>query len=124
MNNKKNNWNVLSNHGLVLICLENYEDYPMRLISQIIGITERAVQRIVADLESEGYIEREKVGRKNRYRIHKNSPLRHAISGHCTVGEYLECFNADIESFVESQSFSDWTIGEHGSEMNFRIKES
>ena len=69
MNDKKNQWNVLSNHGLVLICLYNYEGYPMRLIGQVIGITERAVQRIISDLEESGYIIREKVGRKNKYTI-------------------------------------------------------
>ena len=65
MKDKRNQWNVLSNHGLVLICLHNYEGYPMRLIGQVIGITERAVQRIVSDLEQSGYIVREKVGRKS-----------------------------------------------------------
>ena len=41
MKEKRNQWNVLSNHGLVLICFYNYEGYPMRLIGQVIGITER-----------------------------------------------------------------------------------
>lgn len=124
MKDKKNNWNVLSNHGLVLICLYNYDGYPMRLIGQIIGITERAVQRIVADLEAEGYLIREKQGRKNTYKIHKEASLPHAISGHCTVGQFLACFNADVESFEAEQGLNHWSIGEHGSEMKFQIKES
>ena len=57
-----------------------------------------AVQRIVADLEQSGYIIREKVGRKNHYKIQKDASLRHAVGGHCTVGQFLECFNADIEA--------------------------
>ena len=121
--NKKNHWNVLSSHGLVLICLHNYEGYPMRLIGQVIGITERAVQRIISDLEQFGYITREKVGRKNKYKIHKEASLRHTVSGHCTLGEFLECFDADIDAFDEIISINHWRIGEHGSEMYNQIKE-
>ena len=121
---KGNQWNVLSNHGLVLICLHNYEGYPMRLIGQVIGITERAVQRIVADLEQSGYISRAKVGRKNHYKIQKNASLRHAVSGHCTVGQFLECFNADIQTFEAINSINHWRIGEHGSEISHQIEES
>ena len=121
-NNKK--WNVLSNHGLVLICLENYNDYPMRLIARVVGITERAVQRIISDLEHSGYIEREKIGRKNKYKILKDRPLRHSIIGHCTIRDYLNCFNADFRESNQQSVLNDWRIGEHGSEMKFQIKES
>lgn len=121
---KKNQWNVLSNHGLVLICLHNYEGYPMRLIGEVIGITERAVQRIISDLEESGYIVREKEGRKNKYTILKDASLRHAVSGHCTIGQFLETFNADIEPVEEINSMNHWRIGEHGSEMYHQIKES
>lgn len=124
MSDKRNQWNVLSNHGLVLICLNNYEGYPMRLIGQVIGITERAVQRIVSDLEESGYIVREKVGRKNKYKILKDASLRHAVSGHCSVGQFLDSFNADIEAVEEINSINLWRIGEHGSEMYHQIKES
>lgn len=124
MKDKKNQWNVLSNHGLVLICLHNYEGYPMRLIAQVIGITERAVQRIISDLEQFEYITREKVGRKNKYKIRKEASLRHAVSGHCTVGQFLECFDANIDAVDEINNINHWRIGEHGSEMYNQIKES
>ena len=96
----------------------------MDILFQVIGITERAVQRIVSDLEQCGYIVREKVGRKNTYRIQKDASLRHAVSGHCTVGQFLECFNADIEDVEEINGMNHWRIGEHGSEMYHQIKES
>ena len=115
-------WNLLTNHGLVLICLHNYEDYSMRLIGQVIGITERAVQRIVADLEQSGYVIREKVGRKNIYKIQDGISLRHAVSGHCTVRDFLDCFNANIETTAEINSIDHWSTGEHGSEMYHQIK--
>ncbi|MDC3132381.1 ArsR family transcriptional regulator [Opitutae bacterium] len=124
MKDKKNQWNVLSNHGLVLICLHNYEGYPMRLIAKVIGITERAVQRIISDLEQFEYITREKVGRKNKYKIRKEASLRHAVSGHCTVGQFLECFDANIDAVDEINNVNHWRIGEHGSEMYHQIKES
>lgn len=124
MKDKKNQWNVLSSHGLVLICLHNYEGYPMRLIAQVIGITERAVQRIISDLEQFEYITREKVGRKNKYKIRKEASLRHAVSGHCTVGQFLECFDANIDAVDEINIINHWRIGEHGSEMYHQIKES
>jgi DNA-binding Lrp family transcriptional regulator len=122
---EKSNWRLISNHGLVLICLENYEGYPMRVIGQVIGITERAVQRIIADLEKEAYIKREKVGRKNRYSILKESKMRHSVNGHCTVGQFLKTFSLEAAlPDVELNALNHWRIGEHGSEIKFQIKES
>lgn len=123
MNSKKNNWNLISNHGLVLICLNNYEGCSMRLIGQMIGITERAVQRIVSDLEASDFIKRERVGRKNRYTINADVSLRNAVSGYCTVGAFIELFKAQ-SSETEINSLNHWRVGEHGSEMKFQIKES
>lgn len=54
-----------------------------------VGITERAVQRIIAELEADGYLEREKIGRQNHYRIRTDRPLRHAIEAHRTIGDLL-----------------------------------
>ena len=61
----------------------------LREVAARIGITERAVQRIVADLEEDGFIDREKVGRKNHYRITVTQPLRHPIESHCTIGDLI-----------------------------------
>lgn len=59
----------------------------------MVGITERAVQRIIADLEEESIIEREKVGRQNHYRVLGNKPLRHPIESHRTVADLLKAIN-------------------------------
>lgn len=61
----------------------------LREVAARIGITERAVQRIVAELEEGGFIEREKFGRKNHYRIRSKHPLRHPIEAHRTIGDLL-----------------------------------
>ena len=61
----------------------------LREVALQVGITEHAVQRIVADLEAAGVIEREKVGRQNHYRILADRPLRHPIESHRTIGDLL-----------------------------------
>ena len=62
----------------------------LREVALRVGITERAVQRIIADLEEEGFIEREKVGRQNHYRIRQELHLRHPIEAHCQIGELID----------------------------------
>ena len=83
-------WTFLSNHAHVLVCLNQGPKSRLRDVAHRVGITERAVQRIVAELEEAGYITRRKEGRQNRYQIHRNQPLRHLIEMHHTVGELLD----------------------------------
>ena len=88
-NQAKSPWTFLTNHSHVLICLDLSPEATLREVSLRVGITERAVQRIVADLEAEGVLVRERQGRSNRYSINKDLPLRHPIEGHRTVGELV-----------------------------------
>ena len=85
----KSAWTFLTNHSHVLICLDLTPDATLREVAILVGITERAVQRIVADLEAENILVRDKFGRKNRYCINKDLPLRHPLEGHRTVGELI-----------------------------------
>lgn len=82
-------WTFLTNHSHVLICLVRDPASRVRDIAILVGITERAVQRIVADLEEAGVITRQRAGRRNQYEIHSESHLRHAVEAHCTVGDLL-----------------------------------
>lgn len=82
-------WTFLSNHGHVLICLALNEDDTMREVAQKVGITERAIQRIVTDLEEAGVIVRERFGRRNRYSVNFQTRLRHPIESRCTVGDLV-----------------------------------
>lgn len=66
----------------------------LREVALQVGITERAVQRIIADLEAGGVIEREKIGRQNHYEIRAAQPLRHPIESHRTIGELLALLNS------------------------------
>ncbi len=85
-----NGWTFMTNHTHVLAVLHAHPDRVLREVAVEVGITERAVQRIVQDLEEEGFIERERVGRQNRYRIHKKVALRHPIESHRNIGDLLK----------------------------------
>lgn len=86
-------WTFLTNHGHVLVLLSRNPSLVLRAVALQVGITERAVQRIIADLEASGFIDREKIGRQNRYRIRTDHPLRHPIESHRTIGELLALIN-------------------------------
>ena len=83
-------WTFLSNHSHVLLCLAQQGDLPLREVALKVGITERSVQRIVADLEEGGYLLREREGRRNRYSLVLDTPLRHPIEAHCTLGDLVD----------------------------------
>lgn len=72
-------WTFLTNYSHVLLCIAAEPETLMREVAARVGITERAAQRIVADLIEAGYLEAEKVGRRNRYRVRADLPLRHPV---------------------------------------------
>lgn len=88
-------WTFLTNHSHVLILLNRNPSMVLREVASEIGITERAVQRIIADLEQGGFIKREKVGRQNHYRILSEEHLRHPVEQHCTIGDVLKVICGD-----------------------------
>ena len=75
-------WTFLTNHSHVLLCLVQDPEARMRDVADRVGITERAVQRIVAELEAAGYLVRSREGRRNRYEVNGELPLRHPVEGH------------------------------------------
>jgi predicted ArsR family transcriptional regulator len=70
-------WTFLTNHALVLVYLAKHRQITALELSMSIGITERAVRKIIADLEAEGYIAKTKEGRRVTYSINQKLPLRH-----------------------------------------------
>lgn len=82
-------WTFLTNHAHVLIHIAEEPAARMRDIADRVGITERAVQRIVRELEEAGYIERLKEGRRNHYRVTASQPLRHPIERHVKTSALL-----------------------------------
>ena len=83
-------WTYFSNHAHVLIYLADNGDARLRDVADAVGITERAVQMIVADLEEAGVLERTRVGRRNRYSVREDLPLRHPVEEHCLVRDLLQ----------------------------------
>lgn len=82
-------WTFLTNHSHVLICLAENPDLRVRDIAEKVAITERAVLKILGELEQGGVISRERDGRRTRYEIHKSVPLRHSVEAHRTVNHLL-----------------------------------
>ena len=83
-------WTFLSNHAHLLICLAEDPDVRLRDVAKRIGITERAVTKILADLREEGLVRCERKGRRNTYELHLDRPLRHPVEQHRTVGELVD----------------------------------
>lgn len=83
-------WTFLSNHTHVLVCLAADAEQTLRDVAAKVGITERAVQRIVSELEAAGALSRERDGRRNRYRLDRALPLRHPLEQHCRIGDVLD----------------------------------
>jgi len=82
-------WTFFSNYGHVLVCLARNREARLRDVAAEVGITERAVQTIVRDMQDAGFITVSKQGRCNRYRINRRKSLRHALESHCSVGKLL-----------------------------------
>jgi Mn-dependent DtxR family transcriptional regulator len=82
-------WTFFSNHGHVLVCLANNNEARLRDVAAEVGITERAAQKIVKDMQDAGYLTVTKHGRCNRYQINKRKSLRHDLESHCNVGKIL-----------------------------------
>lgn len=79
----------MTNHAHVLLCLAGDDSLRVRDLAVKVGITERAVLKILGELESGGVVTRKREGRRNRYRIRKASALRHKLEAHCTVGDLI-----------------------------------
>lgn len=82
-------WTLLSNHGLVLLCIAGEPTMRVRDIAGMVGITERAAQRIVGELIAGGYLSRRREGRRNVYEVHRNAPVRHPAWGEREVRHLL-----------------------------------
>lgn len=82
-------WTFLTNHAHVLIAIGRDPELRQRDISHAVGITVGAVQKIIQELEAGGYIQREKVGRRNRYSLDTSLPLRHPLESNHTVGDLI-----------------------------------
>lgn len=83
-------WTFLTNHTHVLWCIFQEPEIRLRDVAERVGITERMVQKIVAELAEARCLRVEKNGRRNVYQLLVDRPLRHPLEAHCTVGEILD----------------------------------
>ena len=92
------NWTFFTNHAHILFCISQDPNVRLRDAAQRVGITERAAQRIVAELEEAGYLRHEKVGRRNHYEIIADRALRHPIEEHVEVANLLSILEPGLVS--------------------------
>lgn len=83
-------WSFLTSHARALLCIAHDPGVRLREIAAAVGVTERRVQGVVADLVADGYVVKDRDGRRNRYRIQAHLPLRDPISRERTIGDLLE----------------------------------
>ena len=88
-NNQIESWTFFSNNAHVLVCLTHKPQPTTRQIAIQVGITERAVQRILAKLVRAGVVSVRKEGRRNRYELDLDQQLRHPLESHKTIGEFI-----------------------------------
>lgn len=82
-------WTFLSNHSHVLVCVTQDPEMRVADIARSVGIGERAVHRILGDLEDAGYLTRTRQGRRNRYAVHLDRPLRHPLEAAHRIADVL-----------------------------------
>jgi DNA-binding MarR family transcriptional regulator len=83
-------WTLLTAHGRALVAIAQDPAARMRDLAEVVGVTERTVQAIVADLETAGYVAHTRVGRRNRYTVHLDRPFRHSAQDGHLVGPFLD----------------------------------
>lgn len=88
-------WTFVTSHTQVLLCIARDPEARLIDIAETVGITERAAQRIVSDLVEAGYVERERVGRRNRYRVNPNEEMRHRSQRGYEIGDLLDLLRLD-----------------------------
>jgi predicted transcriptional regulator len=91
-------WRFVTNHAHVLACIAADPDARLRDIATTVGITERTAGQIVSDLEHAGYLSKTRVGRRNRYEIHGELPLRHPQHRHHTIDELIRFLASPAEA--------------------------
>ncbi|MFF0130379.1 helix-turn-helix transcriptional regulator [Streptomyces mirabilis] len=94
MDDQLGGWGFLSNHARVLLTITRNPSARIRDIAAACHITERTATSVVSDLEQAGYLSRQRIGRRTRYTLHLEGPLRHPAESHLPVRALLEFFIA------------------------------
>jgi DNA-binding MarR family transcriptional regulator len=98
-------WRFVTSHTQVLLCIARNPEIRIRDVADLIGITERAAQRIIADLVEAGYVERMRVGRRNHYLVKTDLRMRHPLQQTHEIGELLDLLLGPTESAEAPDDF-------------------
>lgn len=99
-------WTFLSNHAHVLLVLADDPHMRLRDVAERVQITERAVQKIVAELEAAGCVTRHRDGRRNHYEVHGERPLRHPVESHRSVNDLIAMVHSSANNGSRKRSKS------------------
>jgi DNA-binding transcriptional ArsR family regulator len=94
-------WRFVTNHAHVLVCIAADPTARLRDIADIVGVTERTATQLVKELEQAGYLTKTREGRRNRYEVHDELPLRHPLHRHHTVGELIRFLQGPVATRPE-----------------------
>ena len=89
-------WTFITNHGAVLAIIGQHDRITAREIAAELEITERSVLRIIKDLEADGYINKQRIGRTNRYKVNREAPLRRKAGRDVVVGALLRVLSNEL----------------------------
>ena len=92
---KRSTWTFLSNHGRLFAYIARKRGGTMEVMARETGLCTRAVEEIIRDMEKDGYLARERVGRCNRYTLRPEMPMRHRLERRHTVGELLSALGCE-----------------------------
>jgi DNA-binding IclR family transcriptional regulator len=92
---EQKSWTFLTNHAQVLLCLAKDPEIRLRDVAERVGITERACQRILAELVEAGYVKTARIGRRNRYTVDREHAMRHSAQLGHDIGTLLEALGSD-----------------------------
>jgi predicted ArsR family transcriptional regulator len=94
----------ITNHALTLTFLSRHPSITARELAEKVGVTERAIRKTIADLAAEGYLEKTKEGRRVRYRINSQIPMRHPTQKDKMVGELLKVLRKEKHNSNETKT--------------------
>lgn len=110
---RRGDWAFLTIHGQVLIYLTKNSRATTREVAEQVGVTERAIQKVVSELEAEGYIVRQREGRRNHYTIHPELPMRSRMEREHAVGNLLLALGCDLQKLGRRQVYSADNAGDN-----------
>ena len=107
-------WTFITNHGAVLLFLAEHPDSTVKTMAEELGLGTRTIIRLIADLEAGGYLAKQRLGRRNRYRLNVNRPFRHRRMAHLPVSNLLRVLGTHVSVVATALLLDSATLGLSG----------